>query len=319
LRATDPAWIRRATLFALAAIVALSSQDAAASQGGSFQLWPHSARELAMGDTGTLLAPGLESLFSQPASLVGLNGWELGASTQRLAEGAELALSSFTAGIGSGHRLPGLRDRTLTSRHALAIAFQHLGATLADDSGWGEWTLTAGGAWSPVRWLSVGMRGDYSRGGSEDGVDDGRALSLNVGARAVVFHPAVELGLVAEDYYHRFFWKDDEKDTRRRASAQVVSLAAYLPGRLRCEVMGRYRYRSIERLAMGLEWSPWRERFHLRGGIIAHRRVEESLSPSFGAGFLFGPLGVDYGFRYERVEGPGARHRVSLRWIGEAS
>lgn len=319
MRANNPGRIRRATLLALVVLAALTAQAAASSQGGSFRLWPHSAREMAMGDTGTLLAPGLESLFSQPASLVGLDGWEIGASTQRLADGVDVALSSFTAGIGTGHRLAGLRDHTVTSRHAAAIAFQHLGATLADDSGWGEWTLSAGGAWSPVRWLSVGARGDYSRGGSEDGLDDGRALALSVGMRAVVFHPAVELGLMADDYYHRFFWEDDKEDTRRRASSQVVALAAELPGRVRCEVQGRYRFRSIERFALGIEWSPWRERFHLRGGVIAHRRVEKNYSPSFGAGFRFGPLGVDYGFRYERVEGPGSQHRVALRWIGAPS
>ncbi len=284
------------------------------SPGGSFRLWPHSARELAMGDAGTLLAPGLETLFSQPASLVGMDGWELGASLHRPAEGVEIGLSSMVIGTGTGHRFASNNELSASSRHAAALAFQHLGATLADDSGWGEWTLSAAGAWSPMRWFSAGLRADYSRGGSDDGLDAGRALALGCGLRTVIFHPGVELGWAVDDLYHRFQWDDDSEDTRRRASAQTLALAAYLPMDFKGEIQARYRHRGLERFNMGLEWSPWRDRLQLRLGLIAHRLVETSLSPSFGAGFSLGGLQVDYGFRYERVEGPGSQHRLALRW-----
>jgi hypothetical protein len=318
---TDPRRRPRAlTILLLPLIAALIATPAwADSAGGSFRLWPHSARELAMGDAGTLLAPGLESLFSQPASLVGLDGWELGASLQRPMGGVELGLSSLVIGTGTGHRFASQRERSPSSRHAAALAFQHLGATLADGSGWGEWTLAAAGAWSPWRWLSTGLRADYSRGGSEDDLDRGRALALGFGLRAVIFHPGVELGWTVEDLVHRFYWEEDSEDTRRRASAQTLALAAHLPLELRAEIQARYRHRSLERFNLGLEWSPWRERLQLRLGLIAHRRVETSLSPSFGAGLALGALLVDYGFRYERVEGPGSQHRLALRWRGSRS
>lgn len=306
----------RAAVLTLALFFLTLTPGRGLAQGGSFKLWPHSARELAMGDAATLLAPGLESLFSQPASLVGLSSWELGASLQRPGGGPELTFASLAAGIGTGHRVPGDRDHSVSSRHAAAIAFQHLGATLADESGWGEWTLAGGLAWSPVRWFSMGLRGDYSRGGSEDGEDAGRALALSAGIRAVAFHPRLEIGWVAEDLHHRFSWDTDPADQRRRGSSQILALAAHLPARLRGELQGRYRFRSLERVSCGLEWSPWREGFQLRGGLIAHRRVERHLSPSFGAGFALGALRLDYGFRYERVEGPGSQHRFSLRWRG---
>ena len=305
-----------AALAALLLLLASATPLRADSQGGSFRLWPHAARDLAMGDAATLLAPGLESLFTQPASLVGMDSWELGLSAQRPAGLDGLDLNSAALGLASGRRLRSAGECTPTSRHAAALAVQHLGATLADDSGWGETTVALGLAWSPARWISMGLRGDYSRGGSDDGVDDGRAVAMSVGLRAVVLSPGLEFGWVAEDVVQRFHWQDAPDDTRRRASAQVLALAARLPWRLDVEVQGRWRYRSLERAGLGLEWHPLGPAFALRGGFLAHRRLEQSVAPSFGAGLTRGPLRVDYGFRFEREEGPGSQHRLSLRWVG---
>lgn len=297
-------------------LLLLPTAGRADSQGGSFRLWAHGARELAMGGAATLHAPGVEALFDQPASLVGLGGWQLGASLQQPTGGPELRLSSLAAGIGSGWRGASMTELTPSSRYAAALAFQHLGATLADDSGWGEWTLTGGAAWSPRRWLSVGLRWSYSRGGSDDGLDRGRAVSLSGGLRAVLLHPGLELGWVAEDMQHRFRWEDGTDD--RRAPAQSFSLAARLPASLSVELLARWRFGAVERWAAGAEWRPWR-RLHLRGGLVSHRQVESSLSPSFGFGLLHGGLRLDYGFRWERDEGPGHLHRLSLLWTGGRS
>lgn len=311
---------RHRALPLLLALLALAARPAVAdSPGGSFRLWPYSARELAMADAATLLAPGLESLFSQPASLVGIDRWELGLGLQRPQGLAGLDLASLAVGAATGRRLPGPDERTATSRQALALGFQNLGAELADGSGWGEWTAALGLAWSPRRWLSVGARGDYSRGGSEDGLDDGRALALSLGLRVVVLHPALEFGWVASDVHQRFAWEAAPDAQRRRASSQTFALAARLPGALSAELQGRWRFRSLERTALGLEWQPLGPSFALRGGLLLHRRIEENWSPSFGAGFARGALRLDYGFRYERVEGPGSQHRLALRWIGAGS
>lgn len=308
----------RAALLLALLLPAAVGPARAASQGGSFQLRPHGARELAMGEAATLLAPGAEALFNQPASLVGMDRWELGASHQRVEGISGLALSSFVAGGGTGRRLAGPGERTPTSRHAAALAYQHLGAELADGSGWGEWTAALALAWSPQRWLSVGARGDLSRGGSEDGLDSGEAAALSLGLRALLWHPGLEFGWVAEDVYQRFHWEATPEAERRRAGRQSFALAARLPWQLDAELLGRWRYRSLERAGLGLEWRPLGPSLALRGGLLLHRRLEESLSPSFGAGFARGPLRIDYGFRFERAEGPGSQHRLSLRWVGES-
>lgn len=302
-------------ILALLLALALPAAADAASQGGSFRLWPHAARDLAMAEAATLLAPGAEALFSQPASLVGMDGWEAGASLQQPAGLPGLALSSFVLGSGTGRRLAGPGERTPTSSHAAALGYQHLGAELADGSGWGEWTAALGLAWSPQRWLSLGARGDYSRGGSEDGEDAGQAVALSLGLRAVLLHPGLEFGWLAEDVHQRFRWDAAPEDLRRRAGSQLFAVAARLPGRLDAELQGRWRYRSLERAALGLEWTPLGPSFALRGGLLLHRRLEESLSPAFGAGFARGPLQLDYGFRFERAEGAGSQHRLSLRWV----
>ncbi|MBM4118756.1 hypothetical protein FJ251_13685 [bacterium] len=317
MSALRPRARRQALPLLVALLCACAGPAAAESPGGSFRLWPASARELAMADAATLLAPGLESLGSQPASLVGIDRWEAGLGLQRPQELTGLGLASLAFGAATGRRLPGPGERTPTSRQAVALGFQQLGAELADGSGWGEWTAALGLAWSPQRWLSVGARGDYSRGGSEDGRDEGSARALALGLRAVALHPALEFGWVASDVHQRFAWDAAPEQQRRRASSQTFALAARLPGALSAELQGRWRFRSLERAALGLEWQPLGPTLALRGGLLVHRRVETSWSPAFGAGFARGALRLDYGFRFERAEGPGSQHRLSLRWIGD--
>ncbi|MBM4118575.1 hypothetical protein FJ251_12740, partial [bacterium] len=106
---------QRRRLALLLVLFALPATPAGAdSPGGSFRLWPYSARELAMADAATLLAPGLESLFSQPASLVGIDRWELGLGLQHPQGLAGLELASLALGAATGRRLPGPDERTAT-------------------------------------------------------------------------------------------------------------------------------------------------------------------------------------------------------------
>jgi hypothetical protein len=301
-------------LAALLLMMTMPAAAHAASQGGSYRLWPHGARELAMGGAASLFAPGLESLFQQPASLVGMEGWSMGASVERPTGGVELQLASLAVGRGLGHRSPALHEQTASSRYAAALAFQQLGATLADDSDWGEWTLALGAAWSPRRWLSAGLRGSYARGGSEDGRDEGQALAFSGGLRAVFLTPGLELGFLAEDIVQRFRWQDGP--AQRRAPSSSFSAALRLPYGASAEILGRWREGSLERYALGLEWSPWIEHLSLRGGLIAMRRAESRLCPSAGFGVMHRGLRLDYGFRFEEDQGPGSLHRLSLLWTG---
>jgi hypothetical protein len=307
----------RRILTALLLVFLLSGSASAEYRGGSFRLWGHSARDLAMGGAATLMAPGLESLFNQPASLVGLDGLQVGACVQRPAGGVELSLSSVAVGMGSGLRPLLTDERTPTSSRAAALTFQHLGATLADGSGWGEWTAAGALAFSPQHWFSLGVRGSISGGGSDDGLDEGTARSVSAGMRAVLFHPGFELGWVAEDIYHRFSWQDQEP--RRRASSQLISVAGLFPGGVSLELLGRWNLDSLESWALGSEWEPWAGKLYLRGGLLRQLRVEESFSPSFGFGIKHGSLQLDYGFQFNREEGPGSVHRLSMMWAGGSS
>ncbi|MCP4548311.1 MAG: hypothetical protein GY835_17760 [bacterium] len=304
--------IKRSLAAALLLLIAIHA--GANPQGGSFRLWGHGARDLAMGDASTLMAPGLESLFTQPASLVGMSGFGTGISAQKPTGGVELALSSVALGWGSGLRSPLKSERVPTSDYAFAAAFQHLGATLADDTGWGEWTAAAACAWSPRRWLSIGARGTMSGGGSDDDLDNGRATSLALGARAVVLHPGLEIGWILEDYYQSFKW--DNSRTRHRGSTHLISCGAMLPFAVQSEFMLKYRFEDVESWAIGLEWPVLVERLTLRTGVIRQLRVESVWSPSFGFGVAHYGLRLDYGFRFNRVEGPGSIHRLSLLWTG---
>jgi len=304
----------RRILAAACLLAFLAAPAAAGSMGGSFRLWEHGARDLALGGAGTLLAPGAESLFTQPASLVGMDGWEAGASLRRLGGGADLYLSSAVLGWGSGHRAPLASERTPTSLGAAAGAFQYLGATLADDTTWGEWTLAGALAWSPLRWLSVGARGSLAGGGHDDGEDVGRAVSLSAGVRAVVLHPALEVGYVAEDIHHRFRWEDGED--RRREPAHVFAAAARLPWRVAAECLGRRRFATWERIALGAEWDAWPGRLVLRGGLTRHGLGEARWTPSLGFGLGLGDFRLDYGAAFDGGDGPGSEHRLALLWRG---
>lgn len=304
----------RRILAAAVLLAILAPAAGAGSVGGSFRLWEHGARDLALGGAATLLAPGAEALFTQPASLVGMDGWEAGVGLRRLGGGPDLYLSSAVAGWSTGHRPPLASERTPTSLGAAAGAFQYLGATLADDTTWGEWTLAGGLAWSPLRWLSVGARGSLSGGGHEDGADVGRAVSLSAGLRAVILHPALEFGYVAEDIHHRFRWEGGED--RRREPAQVVALAGRLPWRVAAECLGRYRFETWERVALGAEWEAWPGRLALRGGLARHGLGEARWTPSLGFGLDLGAFRLDYGAAFDGGDGPGAEHRLALLWRG---
>ncbi len=265
-----------------------------------------------MGGASTLFAPGLEALFTQPASLVGMDGWELGSCVQRPTGGAEISLSSFALGRGSDNRRSLIHQRTRVSSRAYAIAFQHLRATLADGSGWGEMTLAAAAAWSPRPWLSAGIRVSSASGGSDDDLDRGRAVSISAGVRAVVLHPAVEFGWVADDIHHSFSY--DGGIERRRAASQQFSFGIDLPRSLGVELLSRLRSGAIERYSVGAEIWGLSDHLALRGGMVNWRIAESVWSGAFGAGIKAGALSVDYGFLWSGEEGPGAEHRLSLLW-----
>ena len=304
----------RATLALVLCAAAPLAAVAASDGGGSFRLWSHGARDLALGGASTLISPDLESLFVQPASLVAMDGWELGACVQSPTGGPELTLSSLAVGRGSGWRRSLADQRQPASSRAFALAFQHLGATLADDGGWGETTLAAAGAWSPMPWLSLGLQASHSSGGSDDGVDRGSAVSVSGGLRAAILHPALVFGWVAGDIHQNFHW--DGGPDRRRASSQSFALAIDGPGDLAVELLSRLRFGAVERYAIGAEWWPWSGRLALRGGLVNWRVAESYWSSSFGTGIRQGALGVDYGFLWSAEDGPGGQHRLSLHWAG---
>ena len=117
---------------------------------------------------------------------------------------------------------------------------------------------------------------------------------------------------VVDDLHQSFKWEAGE--SRRRGSSQRVSIGASLPLRVGAEFQALYRHEDVESWALGLEWRPWPERLHLRGGLRRALQVEEGWTPSCGFGVLLGAMRLDYGFRYQPVEGPGSAHRLSLRW-----
>jgi hypothetical protein len=246
-----------------------------------------------------------------------MESWEMSASVQKPTGGVDLSLSSFALGWGSGHRSPLMSEITPSSRKAGALAFQYLGATLADESSWGEWSLAAAAAYSPTPWFSAGLRASFAGGGSGDGLDEGRAVALSGGIRAVVLDPRLELGWLAEDLLHQY--SNSQGPDQQRAVTQSAALAARLRPYLSAELQLRWQAGQLERYALGAEWTPWAQRLFLRGGLLYFNPVESRLSPSLGFGIQHRGFRLDYGFRFDAEEGPGSVHRLSLHWSRERS
>jgi len=297
-------------------ILILFAFGAFADDGGSYTLLSGGSRDLAMAGAAHLHDAGLEALFLQPASLSSLDRWEVGAFTQLYGDGVPLQHGTLAFAFASGHRMALDGRYESDSEMAVGAAFQYLSATLADDSGWSEWTLAAVAAWSPMRWFSLGGRARYSGGGSEDAVDRGHSTAMDFGLRLRLLHPGLEAGLLMQDFYHRFAW--DEGGDARKEPRLVTSLGMaglrlpYLPGDLRLEARMTQHRSSAESFGLGMEWSLLDGLADLRGGLLAWRQGEERISPTFGFGLLAGLYRVDYAYSPDVDGGMAAQHRIAI-------
>lgn len=292
------------------------SLGALADDGGSFNLMGAGARDLALAGAAHLHDAGLEALFLQPASLTSVTGLETGLFIQRYGSDLPLSQGTIAIALGSGERMPLDGRYRGDSEIAIGAAFQYLGATLADDTTWGEWTLTTSAAWSPLRWVAVGGRASFSGGGSEDDEDRGGAFAMDLGMRLRVLHPGLEAGILLKNFYHRFSWV--EGSDYRRQSTTVFNLAfggfelPLIPGDWRLEGRASQHLSSMESFGAGLEWGLFDGLATLRGGMMAWRQGETRNFPTFGFGFNTGVYQLDYGFSPDVDGGMAARHRFSL-------
>jgi len=293
---------------------------ASADSGGSFDFESHGARDLALAGAAQLHDAGLEALFLQPASLTSVSGPLMGLFIQRYGGGLALEQGTVALAYGSGERIPLDRRFKSDSEIAVGAAFQYRGATLADESSWGEWSLSATAAWSPMRWFSVGGRASYSAGGSQDGMDRGRATAMDLGLRLRFLRPGLETGVLMKDFYHRFSWIGG--GDYRRDPTTVLSLGwagleiPRLPGAWRIEGRSSLHRSSVESYGSGLEWRLLDGIAILRGGLMAWRQGESRNYPTFGFGFRAGSFQVDYGFSPDVAAGMTSRHRISLTRYG---
>jgi len=292
------------------------SLDGALLRGGSYALLDAGTRSLAMGGSGLLHDAGLEALFLQPASLTSLDRWEAGAFHQHYGGGLPLQATTLGLAVGSGHRLALDRRYESDSEVALGAVFQYLGATLADDSSWGEWTFAGVAAWSPLRWFSVGGRARYSGGGSEDGVDAGHSVAMDLGLRMRLLHPGLEAGVLVQNFYHRFDW--DEGGSYRHEPSTVLSLGwdrftpPWMGGRWRGELRLTQHRSQAESYGGGVECALLDGMASLRAGLVAWRQSDERMTPSFGGGVQAGAYRFDYAFSPDGDGGMAARHRFSV-------
>ncbi len=302
-------------LLALSLTLALAL-PAISDEGGSYRFQGTGTRDLALAGAAQLGEAGLEALFLQPASLNSVTGWEAGAFMQTFGDGLPVQYGSVAFAMGSGERLALDGHYRGDSEVAVGGAFQYLNATLADDSGWSEWSLATAAAWSPLRWFSLGGRASYSGGGSEDGEDRAGAFALDFGLRVRLLHPGLEAGALMKDFWHRQSWKEGS-DFRREAST-VLSLGwgglslPVLPGKWRVEGRSTSHLSKTESYGAGLEWTLLEGLATLRGGFMSWQQGEERNYPTFGFGVQSRGYQLDYGYSPDVDEGLAARHRFSV-------
>jgi hypothetical protein len=289
---------------------------ALADEGGSYRFQGTGTRDLAMAGAAHLGEAGLEAIFLQPASLTSVTNWQAGAYLQNFGDGLPIQYGTLAFAMGSGERLALDGHYRGDSELAIGAAFQYLNATLADDSGWSEWSMATVAAWSPMRWFSVGARASYSGGGSEDAQDRAGAFALDFGLRMRFLHPGLEAGVLMKDFWHRMSWTEGS-DFRREPST-VLSLAwgglslPILPGDWRFEGRSTNHLSETESYGAGLEWTLLEGLATLRGGFMAWRQGEERNYPTFGFGLMNKGYQIDYAYSPDTDGGLSARHRISI-------
>ncbi len=288
----------------------------AASRSTAFADMDPGPRVMAMGGAGAAMVADPTAVYWNPAGLYFMRGTQAAATYDDL-YGLGLVQRNYLAfAVKSIVEEPVFKDNRMYLRqdrkHGSAWGAS-LSSVLVDlgDEGYSEFVPSVAVAGGIGEHLGVGMSLSYLRVGSD--LEDVSAGGYSSGIGLIWEGPgAVRAGLSVRNLVSRVFWKGELTERLRTTSTLGAGLPVGDRGSVRGDVSWSEGSGGPSRVSLGGEYWALPDRLAGRAGLRHYGGGEETrVTPSFGAGFRWTALDIDYAFTIDE-DGPGSTHRFGL-------
>lgn len=293
-----------------AAVLAVSAGAAEPARAASSAFAPIAAgaRAWGMAGTSTALADDALTTLTNPARLAFLDGRQATAGYARLVEGLpnDRVLAAFATPVGADITAPGQRNRAHSAGFGVALEYQ--GLELSEGSAYGEFAVTAAGAWAPFNFAALGIGIRYLSADSDvDGVSaTGTALDLGI---SLALHPQWETAFAYRNIGGSVQYEGGESEDLGHHTGLALAWTrndlADVEGEFAWESGGAYWG------SLGIEVETARV-LSVRAGARRWFAPEARWVPALGLGARLGGLRFDYGARFDEPDALGVTHQGSL-------
>ena len=272
----------------------------------------HSVRSISMGETGLMetgntigfgLNPGALPFLARSGLAVGYRGQAQGISASR-------TVISGVLPIGPGFKVPGVT--TAGRRIGLGFGFEHSGLELSQGSSWATEMFTAGAGYRVTPYASVGLlmkmlftsTSVEGAGASAYGVD----LTLLLEMR-----PDLSLAFAVRNPAGSASWDSGEDESL----PLVFSLGGHLllPREISADLTVSVSGSDRTKGGLGLELPILETGFSLRGGYLYQGGSYTRNVPTFGLGFVYEDIEIDYAVRLDDDLALGTTHHFALTYM----
>lgn len=287
-----------------------------ASRSTAFADMDPGPRTMAMGGAGVSMTADPTAVFWNPAGLYFMQGTQATATYDDL-YGLGLVQRNYLAfAVKSVFEEPVFKDNRMYLRQdrkhgaAWGLALSSVLVDLGTES-YSEFSPSLAVAGGLGDQFSVGASLSYLRVGSD--LEDVSAGGYTSGIGMIWEAPgAIRAGLSVRNLVSRVFWKGDLTERLRTTSTLGAGIPVTQNGSVRGDLTWTEGSGGPSRVSLGGEYWALPDRLAGRLGL---RRigggVESRTIPSFGAGFRWTVLDVDYAYTVDE-DGPGSTHRFGL-------
>jgi hypothetical protein len=262
--------MRRAPLQTLLvlAVLAVAAGPARAdySRGGAFRTPGYGARPWGMAGAAVATVDDESAVYWNPAMLAGLRGNTVGASYVNLVQGTTSQQSQLAyAHVLARNEVEG---GTASARHVVGLLYTNLNLGIGDANNYDENLLRLVYAFTPERFVSVGISLEAFYSTSDVDNFGGLGTAVDGSARLQLTEHAT-LALVVRDAFSRYSYEDGADFSKERSWTVGLGYAG-LPF-LSIEGDAIYDHGGISRLLAGAETHYILGHLALRGGVSSMR------------------------------------------------
>jgi hypothetical protein len=264
-----------------------------------------------MGETGVSEIADVAGFAINPASIpYGLEP-QIGLSYGGLVQGISSSVISIAAlaPLGDGISIPTVE--LVGTRFGVGIAFDHQSLELSQGSGWGTETIGAGFGYRITPYASVGLLAKFlfsNTGLQGTGVS---AFGLDVSS-ILEFSRTLRLGLAVRNVPGTASWDDGENESLPLlfALGGTVRLPRDITAQVDVTASGSDRTRG----GLGVDVPVLDTGFSVRAGYLYHSGGYTRNIPTFGFGFAYASVQIDYAARFDDGKALGTTHHFSLAY-----